>query len=737
METVEFFTHIFSDQTGRAVIVLPNYAGKPTIDKWFQWPSEAQAMADFADSKSTGDVWFSPVLFNSDSRTKDNAKVISVFGADADECSPNNFRLQPSITVASSENRWQVYWMTQSIDPNEAAKINRRISQVHKDQGCDIAYVNAAKLMRVPGTSNSKHPGAVVIVEDFEFVYYTREEVEARYTAEEIPDAVEVVNLTMPEGMDEYIAENRSRLLNGMPNSIGIRDLLFGKFQEDKRSDVLFKLCMELFRIGLDAKDVLAIAWGAPSNKFKDEDPRGMSGLWSTAVIAAKAAYDKEQNEPYVETPELEEDVRPQLPSQKAMTNFLTPDEQDMINAVVNFIDEWVEWAGSINDSPAEYHRAAAVMLLSTVYSQFGHATPKFAPEGLKLNIWIMVLGRSTKDRKTTSRRFAERALRALKNDDYSYTLGEDVTPGGISLVLQDRAHLSTAFLRDEAQGLFKELLHQSYMSGGLEVFTKLYDGWSGGRVRASGEKKVQESVPVSFVMLLMGILSETTDILTVTNYRSGFLTRFVYVIGTRPDDWKADPMQQADGEETEDLVFKSLVDHLKLNRNYWEMARGGDDTKTFGLRADDDAWARLQQYENDVSAKLEGSPYGEILSSTSDRMVITTLKLAALLAMDDRSRTIKLIHMLQAISYAGEWFDNAVTVASMVSASEWERDVDKLEAYINSKGGKVAYATAYRQFPEKRPMDFEELLRALEGRGVLNRTQVNNRWMLEIDYSE
>jgi hypothetical protein len=301
---------------------------------------------------------------------------------------------------------------------------------------------------------------------------------------------------------------------------------------------------------------------------------------------------------------------------------------------------------------------------------------------------------------------------------------------------LHDRADKASVFSRDEVQGLFKELLHQSYMSGGLEVFTKLYDGWSGGRIRASGEKKVLDSVPVSFLMFLMGILTETAEVLTVTNYRSGFLTRFVYVIGSRPPGYESPPLEQGSDENGgEDLVFNGMMNHLVANRAWWEM-RGGDG-KTFRVKADDDAWRRYQAFMKAADQAANESQYAEIVGTTTERMQITVLKLATIFAMDDRSLKVKMSHMLQAISFAGEWFDNAVTVASMVSESEWQRDVDKLEAFINQKGGKISYAMAYRAFKDKRAFEFEEMVVALERRGVLNRVQAGSRWTLEIEYHE
>jgi hypothetical protein len=236
--------------------------------------------------------------------------------------------------------------------------------------------------------------------------------------------------------------------------------------------------------------------------------------------------------------------------------------------------------------------------------------------------------------------------------------------------------------------------------------------------------------------MFMMGILTESADVLTVTNFRSGFLTRFLYVVGHRPDGYAPPPIEQSrEEEDKKDPVFDGLIEHLARNRQYWEMYGGDGDTVP--IRATDEAWARYQKFERDVRDAARETMYAEVIATTSERTVHSTLKLAAILAMDEKSKRIELRHMLSAIGYAGEWITNAVTMASMVSESEWQRDVDKLEQFINSKGGSVSYAVAYRHFQDKRPFEFEEMIAALEQRGVLIREKNGSRWTLKVSYGD
>lgn len=738
MEAREFFQVVFADQTGRAVIVLPNVVGKPTRDNWFQYPEQLDDMVALVEDSKYQDVWYSPILFKSDERKKENAFTVQVLASDADTCEPENFRVYPNLIVETSEGRYHVYWLlNDDVDPQWAAKVNRRIAQVHKDQGADVAFVNAAKLLRVPGTSNDKHPGEVVVVNDYDDSrYFSPGDLPDAYPEDEVPDMVEAKLEPMPEGLEAFVKNtNLSELLTGMPNNVEIRGLLFGSYHDDKRSEVLFKLCCLLFEEGMSDEVVAAVAWHAKANKFRDDDPRGLGGLWNTAIAKAKAAVNAGGSEVDYEDAYGDEGSKLDYSFVAEPTEFLTIDELEQIAYVPTFIDEWVAWARTKSDAPGEYHQAGAVILLSTIYSQFGYVLPSFGK--LKLNIWMSVLGRSTKDRKTTAKSYVEKMLRSMTTDEFSYILPGDSTPGGLELALQDRANKSSLISRDEAQGFFEEMLHQSYMSGGISYFTSLYDGRSVGRARASGDKKISQAVEISFVFFLLGILDDSAEALTIRNFKQGFLTRFLYVVAERPEGYVEPPIKfvEDDRKEEDDLVLQGLRKQLEIGRNHWSMLAPPDELIKISLTPD--AEARFVKFREDVVLAVNDTKYREVIDSTSDRMTLSVLKLAALLAMHERKQKIDLDHMLQAISYSGRWFDNAVRVASMISESEWQRDVSRLEELIVSKGGNLSWHRAYQQFPEKKTKDFEEMVAALESRGTLIRRQVGSRWHLEVTIEE
>jgi hypothetical protein len=81
----------------------------------------------------------------------------------------------------------------------------------------------------------------------------------------------------------------------------------------------------------------------------------------------------------------------------------------------------------------------------------------------------------------------------------------------------------------------------------------------------------------------------------------------------------------------------------------------------------------------------------------------------------------VELRHMLVAINYCGEWFEQLVSMTERISESNWKRRQNKLMEAIFSKGGEITWAAAYRHFnAELKAREFTELVQSLEEAGLL-----------------
>ena len=99
MKTGDFFDAIYGDGRGIATIVTRHSVSNDlTEQKFFDYPQQKEEMVAHATTHANGDVYFSPILFASPRRIKENAKTVSVVYADADTCEPENFFVEPSIS---------------------------------------------------------------------------------------------------------------------------------------------------------------------------------------------------------------------------------------------------------------------------------------------------------------------------------------------------------------------------------------------------------------------------------------------------------------------------------------------------------------------------------------------------------------------------------------------------------------------------------------------------------------
>jgi hypothetical protein len=158
--SLEFIDKIYGSSQGLIDIVTFGSDGKPNSERWFEFPEERDRIEQYIGWRADEDVFTSVNLFSSKKRTNaDTEAVARAVGVDADTCHPDNFRVPPSARVQTGEGRWHCWWfLDEEVPAAEAALTAKRICTAHESQGCDKPYThNVAKILRVPGTTNTKH----------------------------------------------------------------------------------------------------------------------------------------------------------------------------------------------------------------------------------------------------------------------------------------------------------------------------------------------------------------------------------------------------------------------------------------------------------------------------------------------------------------------------------------------------------------------------------------------------
>ena len=731
MDSRVFFESVFGEGAGYATIVTMDARRNPTVQKFFDYPSELDSMVDYVDKFVNEDVYFSPILFHEQRRIRENAKEVSVVYADADACPPEKFLIKPSISVQTSPDRWHCYWMLEKAhEPHVIATMSKKVAYAHKNDGCDLSGWNPTKLLRVPGTQNTKYENqSYTVIGSTSGEVYTLDELDQTYGAIEIEAINEVSLQPMPAQSADIV-----NILSKIPANSEVATLYMDEPPVNADwSKRLWKLEMEMFRLGFSSEEVFVIAKHAKCNKYHSPlRPKRLDAdgdLWRE-VLRASQSFGTAPTAEYV----LDEiDKRTEKP-----VDFLTEQERGIVATNKTFVDRYVDWSQKKTDAAVEYQIAGAFTILSSCFSDTGHAVPKYGKMGL--NLWFMILGETTRSRKSTSRQLMLRIIREYeKFAGYQIDVGSDVTAEGLVKLLSVRDKQTSLFHRDEVQGMFKDFINKTYMATAAERFTELYDGHVPVIVRSTGGstpgKGMQsERAETNFLMYLMGITSKTADVLTTEYFRSGFLARFIYVIADAPDrTYESEAISQADEIEVKsrddemDNIVRSLYDAYL----YWQK-KGAPFPRP--VRLTDEALERFNKFKWEMGEYTQGHDQEESIEPSRQRLALSIWKCAILLAMYDKSDEVELRHMLIAIHYSEDWFRNLVRMAGAISASEWQREVDQVETVIAAKGGRMRYEDVYKRFANKRKREFDEMLDALKSQGRLGVSSESGKMYLEVN---
>jgi hypothetical protein len=728
----EFASFLWNGLDGRVVVALMDERGAPTNQRFFSWPEQKAQLLAYTGKQTFRDAYTSPSLFRATNARKRSVKAIQVVHGDADGFNVADALLPPSGIAQTSEGKTHLYWkITDSHDPSLIEPLAHSVSITHDKAKTSFDNGWAVnKLLRVPGTSNTKYDEPFLV---------TFENTGREYTLAEFAAAYPPVEQAANENKDMGELPSYGKALLSLKASPKLMELLNKKTADNvDRSDALFLLEQEVFRCGGTDEVAFVVAQNHILNKFAEKN-NGDALLWEDVLRARSKAETGD-------TEELDyEAVVTVEPSVKDKSvDFLTASEKAGLKTT--FIDDYVTWGNSKTDAASEYHVASAFTILSTVFSDFGHAFPKWGP--MPLNMWFMVMGETTRSRKSTTRSLMLKFIKALSvipdedvdgEIEYHYDLGSDFTPEALDNELLKRPNRSALLHRDEAQGWIQEVDKKAYMAGAKGKMTELFDGHVSGKLRATGDNNRRGSVEVSLTLFMMGIASQMADYLTQEDFRSGFLTRFIYVEATAPprsaqSDWfeQGDINQIKQGDE----VFTAMVKRIEVARAHWA-GFNDPDGPTAAVPCVPEAWLRLMHFVTNVLDAAEGHQRRQIIEAASQRMTLSILKAATLLAMLDCCDKVEVPHMLAAINYASSWFTHMVNMANSISESSWTRRQNQVEEFLLEKGGTAKWEVVYRHFrADLQAHEFLKIIQALTDAGIIHVTPAEKgvRWITRID---
>lgn len=690
----------------------------PTRETWFRWPDQRADLVVTANMRKDHDLYVCPVLFkdkpgrrsNTDGtetrvggRRKDNAQWLGVVYADADQAQPSAFKLKPSITVETSPGSHHLYWkVTDNGDVVRLTRSGRAMAYAHP--GCDLGGWDITQLLRVPGTHNNKpslSEGWRVAARSSDLAY-TVEEIERVYPTSQAPaQGAELGTESLPIKLPDYalcyakVSEN-TRIID-LLNTPGRAPT---STQQGNRSELMWRLIKDLARAGMTKEEAFVLSWPAKANKFRIEGrPRA---FWWQQVVKCYEDLHLEQ------AAEAEDTKSEQIQLRDKAVYLLTPTERAAMPTT--WIDRYKAWASTKTDANLGFQEAAAWTVLSCVYGEFGKPATKF--DSGNLNLWMMVLGGTTLSRKSTVRGMMLKALRHVSDEVYDYDLGSNATTEGLHGALLDRPGWSSLFHRDEVHGMNEEASKKSYLAGMQEFLTELYDGLVQGKLRADSTKNAK-GASTNFVMYLTGATDHVIDSYKLTDFASGHLARFMYVYA-EPPTMNEDNLYIQQAEEPDkdakvqltygapvDRPYQHLMSELVKGRDFWgsKIERGNQQMVFWEA----DAWKRFNEIQTRAMLWANEHTHSKALLPTTQRSVISMIKMATLLAMSEQAPRVQMAHLLRAVSFVEDSLTHLTVVLAKLHRTQRSAVLEEIVTEVTMSGSEgISKAPLYKKFAKR-----------------------------------
>jgi len=735
---VPFFTTLFpqpEDGRDRGYVVVAAYPQgvfdpkeKPTKNQFFAWPSQKDDLLAFCIGNRGWDLYTCAALFKtrSDRKATNISHQWAVF-ADADALDLRVLKAEPTMVVETSPGRHHLYWVTPTDDPQRLTEISRSIAYTHAEDGCDTSAWDLGQLLRIPITSNTEYGQTFEVRLTRQGDLCSPDLLEELYPPVEVrvPVLVGEAMPTLRPGREVTTEASRALALNTNVNKIFHEDAQEGQ----DPSGATQRMLSELSRMGVSKEAAFYLAWNAKCNTYRTES-RSEGEVWQEVCavysdpLNTPVRNSLESGEKFAKLGEepasralFEEDERnPERRAEKFVESIslLTPDE--LLQVPTNtFVDDYEQWAVTQTDAPMVYHRAGALMLLSAIFGEYGCCP---VPQKTNLTLWFLMLGPTTRARKTTSMMLWVDLLEEMAEEDFSYILGSDVTPESLLKHLPSRDGRTSLVYRDEAHGWLYEQDSKRYLTGLPELMTELYNGRVRVRVRATEslgdeDNRPKKSTRTNFVLFLCGTVDQITRKLTIEKYESGEMHRYLVAEAdapplTRESMW----FEQYDGgEEGEDVERTALLNRLTAAKHFWH-----DRTKSpVRVFFEPQAWTRYMNARIDIVEMAQRHHMAEVMTTNAMRMADSLMKCAVLIAMAERETKVKLGHVLKAISLAEEWYAASVRVLGKVLHSTWAMKQEEIWTAIRSRPDGITQQELYGRFMKRlQEKEIEEALSML-----------------------
>jgi RecA-family ATPase len=258
-------TRLWRNQPGEYFCISTKSGTKKWQDNFFK-RTELDEVDGFIAENLDKDIYFCPHGFSHNRRVKEFAIPPKMLWADLDERDPRTIKLRPSIAIESSPGRYVGLWLMNDVVNEE---LNQRLCY---SIGADKSGWDFTQVLRVPGTTNYKYnslPKTKLLWSDG-----------PQYSVDTLENSLPApIRSRVIEESDA--AEIFKKYNKKLPHWCR-KELMGGKPQAGKRSEMIWKLEQTLIESGLTTEEAFVLIKASPWNKFagrKNEDEQLMREL--------------------------------------------------------------------------------------------------------------------------------------------------------------------------------------------------------------------------------------------------------------------------------------------------------------------------------------------------------------------------------------------------------------------------------------------------------------------------
>jgi hypothetical protein len=348
-----------------------------------------------------------------------------------------------------------------------------------------------------------------------------------------------------------------------------------------------------------------------------------------------------------------------------------------------HFVTAFMDYAAECTDAAHEFFEAGGLVCLATVTPNV-RARLRQYPNGLPTALYAMLIGDSTRSRKSTAKNLVKDLLHRVLPDAL---LAEHSSPEAFVEQLAERSGDSTAWLIDEIGETIDRLHHQTYLAGLRGILLELYEGGDYTYKRTTKKRKGGQSVKdeLRIEQVHLSVLGCTTpslfEILTARDINSGFLARFAVVMPERKPARR--PFYEAgEGDErARNLLTKRLHEIM-----VWAASA------VRRVSFEDDALVLIDRF----CEQLEDDEGPDRAAAMLQRLGAMTIKLAMLAAIgrpeapDHDALVVSPQDAEIAVTVATRWKRYALAVADRVGENELERTIERCLSCARKRGPRV-----------------------------------------------